>query len=35
MKKRFAEGQIICFLRMTEAGMPNKDLCRQHGFSQA
>lgn len=35
MKKRFSEEQIIGFLREAEAGMPNKDLCRQHGFSEA
>ena len=33
MKKRFSEEQIIGFLR--EAGMPVKELCRKHGFSQA
>ncbi len=35
MKKRFSEEQIIGFLREAEAGMPIKDLCRQHGFSEA
>ena len=35
MKKRFTEEQIIAFLREAEAGMPIKDLCRQHGFSEA
>jgi putative transposase len=34
-KKRFAEGQIICVLRMTEAGMLIKDPCRRHDFGQA
>jgi len=33
MKKRFTEEQIIGFLRQAEAGIPIKDLCRQHGFS--
>ena len=33
MKKRFTEEQIIGFLK--EAGMPVKELCRQHGFSDA
>lgn len=35
MKKRFTEGQIIGFLREAEAGLPIKDLCRKHGFSEA
>lgn len=35
MKKRFTEEQIIGFLRQADAGMPIKDLCRQHGFSEA
>ena len=35
MKKRFSEGQIIGFLREAEAGLPVKDLCRRHGFSEA
>lgn len=33
MKKRFSEEQIIGFLR--EAGLPVKELCRRHGFSEA
>lgn len=35
MKKRFTEEQIIGFLRHAEAGMPIKELCRKHGFSEA
>ncbi|CAM5259289.1 IS3 family transposase ISStma13 [Rhodanobacter lindaniclasticus] len=35
MKKRFTEAQIIGFLREAEAGMPVKELCRKHGFSEA
>ena len=35
MKKRFSEEQIIGFLREAEAGMPVKELCRKHGFSEA
>ena len=35
MKKRFSEAQIIGFLREAEAGLPGKDLCRRHGFSEA
>jgi putative transposase len=35
MKKRFNEEQIIGFLREADAGMPVKELCRRHGFSEA
>jgi putative transposase len=35
MKKRFTEEQIIGFLNEAEAGVPVKDLCRKHGFSDA
>lgn len=35
MKKRFPEEQIIGFLREAEAGLPIKELCRRHGFSEA
>ncbi|WP_139337038.1 MULTISPECIES: IS3 family transposase [Burkholderiaceae] len=35
MKKRFTEEQIIGFLKEAEAGRPVKELCRQHGFSDA
>ncbi|ATD66083.1 IS3 family transposase [Luteimonas chenhongjianii] len=34
-KKRFSEEQIIGFLREAEAGLPVKELCRRHGFSEA
>jgi putative transposase len=34
MKKRFSDEQIIGFLREAEAGMPIKELCRRHGFSE-
>ena len=34
-KKRFTEQQIIGFLKQAEAGMPVKELCRKHGFSDA
>ena len=35
MKKRFTEEQIIGFLKEAEAGVAIKELCRQHGFSEA
>ena len=35
MKKRFSEAQIIGFLREAEAGLPVKQVCRRHGFSEA
>ena len=35
MKKRFSEAQIIGFLREAEAGVPVKQVCRQHGFAEA
>ena len=35
MKQRFSEAQIIGFLREAEAGLPVKELCRRHGFSEA
>jgi putative transposase len=35
MTKRFTEGQIVGFLREAAAGVPVKDLCRKHGFSEA
>lgn len=35
MKKRFSEEQIIGFLKQAEAGVAVKELCRQHGFSDA
>jgi len=34
MKKRFTEEQIIGFLREADAGLPVKELCRKHGFSE-
>ena len=34
-KSRFADEQIIGFLRQAEAGMPIKELCRSGGFSDA
>ena len=35
MKKRFTEELIIGFLREAEVGLPVKELCRRHGFSEA
>jgi putative transposase len=35
MKKRYSEEQIIGFLGEAESGIKVKDLCRQHGFSEA
>ena len=34
-KSKYTEEQIIGFLKQAEAGMPVKDLCRRHGFSEA
>lgn len=35
MKKRYSEEQIIGFLKEAESGVPVKELCRRHGFSDA
>jgi len=35
VKKRFSEEQIIGFLREADRGVPVKELCRKHGFSDA
>ena len=35
MKKRFSEEQIIGFLKEADAGLPVKELCCKHGFSEA
>lgn len=34
MKKRYTEEQIIGFLGEAGAGLPIKELCRRHGFSE-
>ena len=34
-EEAFSEEQIIGFLHEAEAGMPVKDLCRKHDFSEA
>ena len=33
-ERRFTEEQIIGFLREADAGLPIKELCRKHGFSE-
>jgi putative transposase len=35
VKKRFTEEQIIGFLKEADKGVPVKELCRKHGFSDA
>lgn len=35
LKRQFSEEQIIGFLKQAEAGVAIKELCRQHGFSDA
>ncbi len=35
MKKRFSEEQIIGFLKEADSGVPVKELCHRHGFSDA
>ena len=35
VKKRFSEEQIIGFLKEADRGIPVKELCRRHGFSEA
>ena len=35
MKKRFSDEQIIGFLHEADSGIPIKELCRKHGFSEA
>ena len=35
MKKRYSEEQIIGFLKEADTGVPVKELCRRHGFSEA
>ena len=34
-RKRYAEAQILGFLKEAESGIPVKELCRKHGFSDA
>ena len=35
MRKRFTEEQIIGSLKQADSGVAIKELCRQHGFSEA
>jgi len=35
VKKRFSEEHIIGFLKEADKGVPVKELCRKHGFSDA
>jgi putative transposase len=35
VKKRYTEEQIIGFLKEADKGVPVKELCRKHGFSDA
>lgn len=35
MKKRFTDEQIIGFLKQADGGLPVRELCRRHGFSDA
>ncbi|AOU97970.1 transposase [Acidihalobacter yilgarnensis] len=35
VKKRYSEEQIIGFLKEVDAGLPMKELCWRHGFSEA
>ena len=34
-KKRFSEEQILVILKAAEGGRPAKELCREHGISDA
>ena len=34
-KSRFSESQIIRFLKEAEAGRTVREVCREHGFSEA
>jgi putative transposase len=34
-KSRFTESQIVSILKEADAGMPVREVCRQHGISDA
>ena len=33
-KSRFTETQIVSILKLSDAGMPVKEVCRKHGISE-
>jgi len=33
-KSRFSETQIVSILKLADAGMPVKEVCRKHGISE-
>jgi len=33
-RKRFTEEQIVAVLQQVEVGIPVKDICRKHGFTE-
>ena len=34
-KTRFTETQIVSILKQQESGIPTKEICREHGISEA
>ena len=34
-RKRYSEAQILGFMKEASSGIPVKELCRKHGFSDA
>jgi putative transposase len=34
-KSRFTESQVVAILKQADAGRPVKELCREHGISEA
>ncbi len=34
-RKRYSDSQILGFLKEAESGIPVKELCRKHGYSDA
>ena len=35
MSKRMTESQIVAILKEADAGVPVKELCRQHGIARS